>query len=449
LVKTAMTSALGAMHMAAVVFSMVVANWTAALALPAVPPLKSQAPAPVATTQPASPPAPAPHAPPSKSSVVDALVNGNLLIDARYRYEHVEQTAFANNADAHTFRLRVGYQTGKVWDLQGLIEFEGIDHLNNRFNDTVNGKTGFPVVADPKDAQLNRLQLAYSGLPQTVVTVGRQRINLDNQRFVGGGAFRQNEQTFDAVRISNMSIPNLTVTYVYLNRVNRVFGEDSAEGVFKGDTHLLNVVYDIKDWARFTGYTYYFSLNSAPTQSTRTDGVRFAGRHDFAKGIGAIYAGEFARQSAGVHNPSTFGLDYWMAEGGVAVYGVKLLAGEESLAGDGTRGFATPLATLHKFQGYADVFLTTPANGINDRYGTLSYDTKLANFGPLTGIAAAATYHDFNAERGGASFGSEIDAELVTKLGKHWQTGVTYADYNGNGGFADRTKLWATIEFNY
>jgi hypothetical protein len=379
----------------------------------------------------------------------DFLTNGRLIFDARYRYEYVEQDGFANNAGADTVRVRAGFQTGEVWDLQGLIELEGIGHLSNDFNDTVNGHTTFPIVADPDDVQVNRLQLEYSGLPETVVTLGRQRINLDNQRFVGGVAWRQNEQTFDALRIANMSIPNLIATYIYLDRVNRVFGDRSAQGDFEGDTHLANLGYDVAGWGKVTTYAYLLDLNEAPTLSTETLGVRFAGKHDIGDGVAATYSLEYATQSDYGGNPGTFELGYWLAEAGLTWQGLKILGGIESLEGDGARGFSTPLATLHKFQGYADVFLTTPANGVVDHYATLGYETKIENTEPATGLMAAITYHDFEAERGGASFGNEVDAELIVKFGDHWSAGVKYANYNGDAAFADRDKLWLSVDFNY
>ena len=40
--------------------------------------------------------------------------------------------------------------------------------------------------------------------------------------------------------------------------------------------------------------------------------------------------------------------------------------------------FQTLLATLHKFQGWADKFLTTPPNGIRDLYGSAGYTLKKA-----------------------------------------------------------------------
>ena len=382
-------------------------------------------------------------------SAGDFFGDGKFILDARYRFEHVEQDGFSNDANANTIRVRAGFQTGKVWDIQGLIELEGVGRLNDAFNDTVNHHTLYPIVADPEDFQVNRLQLEYSGLPQTSITVGRQRINLDNQRFVGGVTFRQNEQTFDAARITNTSIDNLTVSYIYLDRVNRVFGDRSAQGDFEGDTHLVNAGYEIPGWGKLTGYGYLLDLNEAPAQSTATFGARFAGKHNISDEIGAIYAVEYATQSDYAGNPGRYDLGYWLVEGGLTSHGFKLLGGIETLEGDGVRGFSTPLATLHKFQGYADVFLTTPASGIVDSYATLGYESKIEHCEPITGIAAAVTYHDFAAERGGASFGTEADAELAVKFGDHWTAGIKYADFNGDSGFADRSKLWLSVDFTY
>lgn len=379
----------------------------------------------------------------------DAFGDGKFTFDGRYRYEHVDQAGFARDADAHTLRVRAGFQTGNVWDLQALIEVEGVVQLSDDFNDTVNGNVAYPIVADPEDFQINRFQIEYLGLPQTVVTVGRQRINFDNQRFIGGVAFRQNEQTFDAARITNTSIENLNVTYAFVNQVNRVFGEESPQGAFEGGTHLFNAGYDVAGWGKVSGYAYLIDLHELPAQSTKSFGLRLAGKHDLGDGVAALYAFEYATQSDYGRNAGNFDLNYSLIEAGVGAHGFKVLAGIEALDGDGVRGFSTPLATLHRFQGYADVFLNTPANGIVDTYGTLAYETKLQDFGPVTGVMAAVTYHEYDAERGNASFGSETDIEFVARFGDHWSAGIKYATYDGDGGFADRDKLWLSVDMTY
>ncbi len=92
---------------------------------------------------------------------------------------------------------------------------------------------------------MNRLQLTNTRLPGTTLILGRQRIALDDQRFVGNVGWRQNEQTFDAVRVVSKSVPTLTVDATYLNQVNRVFGPDSPQGRWHGDGWLGNVAWQL------------------------------------------------------------------------------------------------------------------------------------------------------------------------------------------------------------
>ena len=71
--------------------------------------------------------------------------------------------------------------------------------LNDNYNDGLNGKTRYPVIADPDNTELNQLYVMYAPSAAIRLTLGRQRINYDNQRFFGASSWRQNEQTFDAL----------------------------------------------------------------------------------------------------------------------------------------------------------------------------------------------------------------------------------------------------------
>ncbi len=84
--------------------------------------------------------------------------------------------------------------------------------------------------------------------------------------------------------------------------------------------------------------------------------------------------------------------------------------GAEVLGGDTLPGksFRTPLATLHKFQGWADKFLTTPAAGIEDQYLKFGYKKGAAGFHVM--------YHRFEAEAVTMDYGSELDLSLSYKL---------------------------------
>jgi hypothetical protein len=391
----------------------------------------------------------------ASDDIDDLLVDGKFTFDARVRVERVDQEGFAERAVAPTARARVGFVTGKVSDFQGLIEAEAVVHLGDRFNDTVNGNTTYPVIPDPDGIELNRLQVEYSGLPQTVLTLGRQRINLDNQRFVGAGAWRQNEQTFDALRVVNTSIDGLALTYVFVNQVNRIFGNESLQGEFDEPSHFFNAAYELPPIGKIVGYAYLVDIDVASmrNQASASYGLRVTGKKDVGGGYALGYEAEYAHQNDYGHNPNDLSLSYWHGDLSIAHSGLQALIGVESLEGSGVGGvpgFSTPLGTLHKFQGYADVFLNTPSNGIVDVYGKVGYEQKLSEpFGPITGFTAAAWYHDFDAERGGQSLGSEIDLEAAAKFGDHFTVGAKYADYDGDGGFAGRQKIWLYVDAIY
>lgn len=375
----------------------------------------------------------------------DFLGDGTLLANVRYRYEFVQQDGFSKDAEAHTVRARIGYQTANAHGVQALIEIEANGQLTDTFNDTVNGNAAYPVVPDPENLEINRLQLTYDGMDDTKVTVGRQEINLNDQRFVGAVAFRQNEQTFDAVRVDNKSLPGATLTYVYLDRVNRVFGERSSAGYFDGNVHLFNASYDLKPVGKLLGYAYLLELDNAAALSTQTYGVSLTGKQDLGAGYSLTYRAEAATQSDYAGNPRRLSLGYLRGEAALTSGIWLAMGGVEYLEGNGTVGFSTPLATLHKFQGFADVFLTTPASGITDTYGKITVAKNDLAWDPVTGASLSGWYHNFDNPRG-RSLGSEFDVELAVNWGPHVSTSLAYASYDGVPGYASRDKFWFTVD---
>jgi len=384
-----------------------------------------------------------------EDSLVQALVDGKPIVDVRLRYEHVDQAGIPNNADATTLRARLGYETGTYADFSFLVEGEFVIGLGSEdYNDTINGRAAFPVVADPEDQQLNRAQLTYRGVPDTAIIVGRQRVILDNARFVGNVGWRQNEQTFDAAVIATTFIPNTTVTYGYVDQINRIFGTDSAVGRLDTSTHLINAKFTGFDNIELGTYAYLLDVDRAAAASTATYGVRASGKFDLVENASLGLSGEYAHQSDRANNPRNVSLDYYRTEASLGYEGMAGLVGYEVLEGDGTVGFGTPLATLHAFQGWADVFLATPAGGIEDLYIKGAY-----NAGPvfgLAGLSGAIVYHDFEGERAGGDLGTEWDAVVTAKIDSHFAATAKYATYDGpTGGPADRDKVWFQIDYKY
>ena len=113
------------------------------------------------------------------------------IVDLRLRQEGVEQAGLAHDAEAITLRGRVGAEINNG-AFAFLAEAEGTIAIDEHYNSGLNCKPAYPLVADPENVELIRVQVQYEGFSNTVLTVGRQRINLDDQRFVGAAGWRDN-----------------------------------------------------------------------------------------------------------------------------------------------------------------------------------------------------------------------------------------------------------------
>jgi len=374
----------------------------------------------------------------------EALREGDTIIDLRARYESVEQGGFASDAEALTNRLRAGFQTAPLKGTAFLVEGVIVDDLIDDYNSTTNGETEYPVVADPADfAAINRAAIINKSLERTTLTFGRQRIIHDDQRFVGNVGWRQNEQTFDALR-AQWGSAKFKTDLTYASQVNRVFGPDSPQGKWEGDVVLTSFAYTLPV-GTLSLFDYYLDIDGVATASTNTTGVKLAGSKPLGK-LTSTYALAFAQQGEAGLNTADVDADYGLVEGGLnfAKFGVGL--GYELLGGDGTIAFQTPLATLHAFQGWADKFLTTPSAGIEDAYLRLSY--PLGKKGKFTSLAATAVFHDYNADAGSLHYGEELDLQFVAKTERMAFT-AKYADYRADGLLTDTDKLWLSFDYAF
>ncbi len=378
------------------------------------------------------------------------------IVDMRLRYEAVDQPA--TDADALTLRVRAGAELKHKSGLSLLAEAEGTLGIINDYNAfpfvivDSQRRPAFSVVADPMNVELNRLQVQYKSKPFTA-TVGRQRINLDDQRFVGSVGWRQNEQTFDAVRAEAVLGPvSLDATYAISQRT--IFGVDAGPRTeFEGDFAFLGAAAKFGP-VQVKAFSYLLDFDAkeqtgalATTNAdTQTLGARATGAFKLAPKATLNLAASYARQSDYQDNPASYGVDYIAAEAGLSYGSVGVIAGYEKLGSDGVRAVQTPMATMHKFNGWADLFLTTPAAGIEDWYGGASY--KFAQVKALPGLNAAVTYHRYNSDFGSVHYGDEWNASLGFKL-KRVSILAKYADYDAAGFGVDTRKFWLQLEMSY
>lgn len=406
-----------------------------------------------------------------------AIAQGRAVIDLRARYETVDDASRAFEANGTTVRARLGYETGYWNNLQLAFDFDQIWTVGGAtYNSTRNGKTSYPVILDPKMTALNRLQLTYASDFDTKFTLGRQRLLIGNQRFVGNVGWRQHEQTYDALSAVNTSIEDLTFTYAYLHRVNRVGGPiipvpsttaGAATGqanYLKSDSHVMDTVYLGFDGLRLEAYAFlldfaapsYAAATAQQLATARLDTATYGGRADYTFLLGEEVTGkltaEFAHQTNYANNPLALKLNYMLGESSLSYAGLIGLVGYEVLEGNGAIGFATPLATLHAFNGWADMFLVTPTNGLRDFYVKASYSLP-ADFIEMKSLTGIVTYHDYTTDNLGAGIGSEWNVSGELAVDNNVSLLAKYAAYKGAGvpfgGFGDKSIFWLQAAYRY
>ncbi len=373
------------------------------------------------------------------ANLAEALKKGTFSLNLRYRYETVDQDGFDDDAKASTVRTMLGFRTMAWAKMSAYIEFENItpvgmhgEYHNKGGGALWNGVDDKPVVADPKFTEVNQAYIDFTFLPDTKITAGREEILLGNVRFVGNVGWRQNHQSFDALSVVNKSIPRTTLFYGYISNVNRIFGDNKAMG-----SHLLNGTVKVTDSIKLALYAYLLDYDNEADfgASTQTIGGNFTGNHKFENNWKFLYDLEYAKQSDYGDNPMDVDADYYRVEAGTGMgkaFTVKV--GQEKLGGSEADGkFSTPLATLHKWNGWADKFLATPTDGLVDTY--FSVGGKWGAWG-LTGI-----YHDFQADNGDMDYGTELDALLTYKAPWKQLFAIKFADYSADDFSVDTQKI--------
>ena len=381
----------------------------------------------------------------AEDAFFEALTGGKVDFSMRYRYEFVDDETKTENAKANTLRTTLGYETGRFHGFGAYLEFEDVRHIgSDKFNDFANGETLYPVVADPEGTEVNQGYLSYNNFA-TDFRLGRQEITYRKapfHRYVGNVLWRQNHQSFDAFTIANTTIEKTKFSYAYVDRVHTIFGDDSIAKPSKVDmdSHLFNAQYNGWSFANLEGYAYLLDFDDKPLASNMTLGARAAGGQGVSETVKLIYTAEFANQSDykdGIMDAQ----NYYLGEFGGKYAGWLAKVSYEVLEGDGTYSFQTPLGTNHAFQGWADKFLATPKDGIQDLYFTV--------VGKVAGVKLVGVYHDLSSDEGSYDYGNEIDLLAQYTFLKHYTVGVKYADYNADnnsqntgGTSKDIEKFW-------
>ncbi len=384
------------------------------------------------------------------ASLGEAIAAGKPILSLRGRYEYADQDG-KEAGQAATLRTLAGWRTGSWNGLSATVELIDVGRLNDDYNDNLNGKARYPVIADPDNTDVNQLYLDYAGLPDTRLRAGRQAIKLDNVRFIGNVEFRQVMQVFNGVTVENNSLPGTRLYAGYLARVKTVNTKQHDT-----DTILLNAHYAITPNDAVVGYGYFQDQKDAigasafqgvaPIDtSNQSIGIRFDGAHALAGMWKILYTAEYAKQADYSGGDSRIDAAYRRLGIGGQWGDVYVRVDQEVLgSNDGQYAFQFPLATNHLFQGWADQFLTTPRQGIRDMYVSAGAKIEKAQL--------LAEYHHFKSDFDSIDFGREADFGVGYALTPKLQGKLEYADYRAGdavSGKVNLTRVWVTLIYNY
>lgn len=366
--------------------------------------------------------------------------DSSLKWNFRYRIEQVQPDGPLEDALASTLRSRLTVNTGK-WALasnQSISALIEADHVavigGETYNNTVNGFSRYATIADPDGLDLNQAALLFKAGDSSQITLGRQRLNFGDQRFIGSVGWRQNEQTFDGIRLVQSFGSTVQLDLASLHNANRVFGPDGPNADLHGRFNLAQANWTVKPEHVLQGYVYDFDFDSLVARSSSTRGFDYKGAAQGFKWQLALANQQDAHQA-----PANYNVGYHRIELSYPISQVTIKGIVERLGSDGKVAFQTPFATLHAFNGFADMFLTTPTNGLREQAVQLAF--------PVLKAKATLSWHHFNSDYADIHYGNEVDASLAYELNSQWQILGKVAFYQADKYQADTTKYWLMLSF--
>lgn len=386
-------------------------------------------------------------------AVTDALKDGKLTFQVRPRYEFVNDDALAaaDPAKALTVRTVLGYKTAPISGITGYLEAEDIRALVDDYNvPVVQPNAKYATVVDPENTAINQAWLAGYGFK-----LGKQKLVFNNARFIGDVGWRQDDQTFTALGYEKAKLLSwLDVQAAYATKVAMINGQTGdirlpvvnvkARTPVGANVTLFWAGLEGKEAAGLTPAAAGLVANTGSDKSREYRVVRIDGK----KGK-FLYDASFGKQSSYADGTTANApdADYRDLQLGYDFGPLVVKLQQEKLE----KGFQTPLATLHAFNGWADRFLVTPVTGL--------IDTNVKFSGKAAGLGLALAVHHFEADIGSAKFGNEIDASVSKTFTPNWSGMIKVAHFDGSGEVTapagqvayskDLTKAWVQIDYKF
>ena len=385
---------------------------------------------------------------------------------ARYRYQSIDDSArFDAKASTLKLRLTADWQASDNW--HGLAQVDYVHAFNENDYNSVTITRATSPIPDVKGGELNQLWLKYKSDNDWDMTLGRQMLSFDNDRHVSSLEYWQNDQTFDALKFNYNDSINWDVSFAYVSKVHRIFGDDATRDIPINDirfgelgarpflelgnhdhnSQLLNVKYNLNPFLSVSGYAYIIENKSAQQLSSNTFGVRIDGEVKPGT-IKYGYTLDVAHQNTTNDSPWNYEGHYLLAEVSAQYKSHQLSLSHEHLSENNGFAFATSLGDNHKFFGWADIFSSyLNTDGIKDTYPTLrGRDAKLR---------WRVVAHQFTSDLTGDTAGHELDIEVAYRFDRKWESSLLFSRYVPDAGIAglpasqnDLTSVVFSVSYN-
>ena len=365
-------------------------------------------------------------------SIGEAFTESKVFGDLRLRFENQDLGGAATpSIDLLTLRSRFGFTTGNYSGFSLTAEVEDVR--------SVLGVDG-PLPFEPETTEIDQAFVQYKS-EKFWAKVGRQVVTHDNHRFIGHVGWRQDRQTFDAVRAKWTPVKGFDLDFSYFFQRNRIFAEDADA---RSDDFIFNSSY-VTPAGKFTGYAYLLD-DQLLDDASDTIGGRFAGAVGSEK-TKFTYVAEFATQSID-DGGEDFDTTYFLLQPGVKHNSFTAKLGLEVLGSDdGLASFTTPLSTLHAHNGWADVFL---GGGFAPQALPLGLqDLNVRVGGTIGGFNLLAVFHDFSSDEGSVDYGTEIGLQVTKKFVDSITAGIKFASYNADEFAIDTERAWAWVSYKF
>ena len=379
------------------------------------------------------------------------MTQGRPILELRPRYNRIDESDKEERTQGYTYRVVAGWRTAPWMGLRFTLEGIHTGHIGPKeFNDdgAQFATSAYPLLPDPAHTGLNQAHVEFTGIEGFRVRAGRQRVRMDNLRWISDNDFRQIPQLFDGAEVANTSLADTELLAGHYTRVRDTSGE-----VDKLKLSILHAAYSGFRGHSLAAYAYFHDqpANGAFTGFANSSYKAYGVRAEGAFGAGPVefpYTAEVARQKPYAGGNALIDVRYWRLGGG-ATWKEVTLRYDEELRGsnNGRYGLQMPLTDFYSFNGWTLHFFNVPFQGLHDRWVTLRAGIPIE---PLK-LVFYGESHRFRSDFRDLDFGKETDVGLSWSLPGGVVVRAQHAAYDpGSGQVAPRIrKTWITLTYTY